>query len=182
MDETCRKLVHLLYGLVIVAGMLLLRQETMEIIMVIALLAGLLLSDALSRGFHVPVISAIVDELERPDVFPGKGAVLFLFSGLACLFLFGPDLAAPAVLCLAVLDCVATLAGTRYGRHRIFNGKSVEGACAGIAAAALALLLILPLAPALAAAVLAGVIELVAPVDDNLLVPPCVCVLLTFLA
>jgi phytol kinase len=182
MDETARKLVHLLYGVVIVAGMLLLRQETMEIIMVIALLAGLLLSDALSRRYHVPCVSAIVDELERPCVFPGKGAVLFLFSGLACLLLFGPDLAAPAVLCLAVLDCVATLAGIRYGRHRIFNGKSVEGAVAGIAAASLALFLLLPPGQAVAAAVLAGAIELVAPVDDNLLVPPCVCVLLAVMA
>jgi phytol kinase len=182
MDETARKLVHLLYGLIIVAGMLLLRQETMEIIMVIALLAGLLLSDALSRRYHVPCVSAIVDELERPCVFPGKGAVLFLFSGLACLLLFGPDLAAPAVLCLAVLDCVATLAGIRYGRHRIFNGKSVEGAVAGIAAASLALFLLLPPGQAVAAAVLAGAIELVAPVDDNLLVPPCVCVLLAVMA
>jgi phytol kinase len=182
MDEMARKLVHLLYGLVIVAGMLLLSQSVMLVIMVIALFAGLLISDILSRGHRVPVISTIVDEVERPNVFPGKGAVLFLFSSLVCLFLFGPDLAVPAVLCLAVLDCVATLAGIRYGKHRIFNGKSVEGTIAGIAAASLALLIFLPPATALAAAILAGAIELVAPVDDNLLVPPCVCLLLTFLA
>jgi phytol kinase len=181
MDETLRKLVHFLYGLVIVAGMLLLGEQTMLMIMVIALLAGLLLSDALSRGYHIPGISAIVDELERPNVFPGKGAILFLFSGLTCLFFFGPALAAAAVLCLSVLDAVATIAGIRYGRHRIFNGKSVEGTVAGIAAAALALLLLLPPGQALAAAVLAGAMELVAPLDDNLLVPPGVCVLLRFL-
>jgi dolichol kinase len=44
------------------------------------------------------------------------------------------------------------------------------------------LLLLLPPVHALAAAVLAGVIELVAPIDDNLLIPPCICLLLTFLA
>jgi hypothetical protein len=62
MDETLRKLVHLLSCLVIVGGMPLLGEQTMLMIMVIALLAGLLLSDALLRGYHIPGISAIVDE------------------------------------------------------------------------------------------------------------------------
>ncbi|MDD1660931.1 MAG: phosphatidate cytidylyltransferase [Methanomicrobiales archaeon] len=181
MDETLRQLVHLVYGLLIVTAITLLDRQTMLMVMMIALFAGLLISDVLSRGYRIVGISTIVDELERPNVFPGKGAIYFLFSSLVCLFLFGPELAAAAVLCLAVLDCVATIAGIRYGRHRVFNGKSVEGTIAGIAAAALVLLLVLPPSLALAAAVLAGVVELLAPLDDNLLVPPCVGLLLTFL-
>jgi dolichol kinase len=91
-------------------------------------------------------------------------------------------LVVPAVLALAVMDGVATLVGIRYGMHRIYNGKSLEGTGAGIGAATLVLLLLLPPSYALSAAVLAGVVELVAPLDDNLLIPPCVCLLLIFLA
>ena len=65
-------------------------------------------------------------------------------------------LVVPAVLALAVMDGVATLVGIRYGMHRIYNGKSLEGASAGIAAAALVLLPLLPPVQALGAAVLAG--------------------------
>jgi dolichol kinase len=182
MDETARKIVHLLFGLGIAVAIALIDRPTMLALMVIALFLGFLISDALSRGHHIEGISPLMEALERKNVLPGKGALLFVFSALVCLFFFDANVVVPAVVALAVLDGVATMAGLRYGRHRIFNGKSVEGTGAGIAAAALALLLLLPPAHALAAAVVAGVIELVAPVDDNLLIPPAICLLLTFLA
>jgi len=182
MDETSRKVVHLLFGLGLAAAIALIDRPTMLALMVIALFFGFILSDALSRGHHIEGVSPLVEALERKSVLPGKGALLFVFSAFVCLFFFEPKVVVPAVVALAVLDGVATLAGLRYGRHRIFNGKSVEGTGAGIAAAALVLLLVLPPALALAAAVVAGLIELVAPVDDNLLIPPCICLLLTVLS
>jgi dolichol kinase len=182
MDETSRQLVHLFFGLAIAAAIALIDRPAMLSIMVTALFLGVLLSDALSRGYHIEGVSPLVELLERQDVLPGKGAILFLLSSLLCLFFFDAGVVVPAVLALAVLDGVATLIGIRYGTHRIYNGKSVEGTGAGIAAAALVLVLLISPAQALAAAVLAGVIELVAPVDDNLLIPPCICLLLTYLA
>jgi len=182
MDETSRQLVHLFFGIGIAAAIALIDRPAMLSIMMIALFFGVLLSDALSRGYHIKGVSPLVELLERKDVLPGKGAILFLLSALICLFFFNAKVVVPAVFALAVLDGVATLAGIRYGTHRIYNGKSLEGTSAGIAAAALVLLLLLPPVQALAAAVLAGGIELVTPVDDNLLVPQCICLLLTFLA
>jgi dolichol kinase len=181
MDETPRKIVHLLFGLGIAVAIALIDRPTMLVIMMIALFFGFLLSDALSRGHHIEGVSPLVEALERKSVLPGKGALLFVFSAFVCLFFFEPKVVVPAVVALSVLDGVATPVGIRYGRHRIFNGKSVEGTGAGIAAAFLALRMILPPAHALATAAVAGVIELVAPVDDNLLIPPCICLLLTFL-
>ena len=182
MDETPRKLVHLLFGLGIAAAIALIDRPTMLVIMMVALFFGFLLCDALSRGHHIEGVSPLVEALERQNVLPGKGALLFVFSALVCLFFFEPKVVVPAVIALAVLDGVATLAGLRFGKHRIFNGKSVEGTGAGIAAATLVLLVVLPPAHALAATVVAGVIELLAPVDDNLLIPPAICLLLTFLS
>ena len=181
MDETSRKVVHLLFGLGIAAAIAVIDRPVMLALMVIALFFGFLLSDALSRGHHIEGISPLMKVLERESVLPGKGALLFVFSAFVCLFFFEANVVIPAVVALAVLDGVATPVGIRYGNHRIYNGKSVEGTGAGIAAAFLALVFLLPPVHALAAAVLAGVIELVAPVDDNLLIPPCICVLLTVL-
>ncbi|MDD1653869.1 MAG: phosphatidate cytidylyltransferase [Methanomicrobiales archaeon] len=181
MDETLRKLAHLVIGLGIAAAIALIDKEMMLIIMVITLFFGFLLSDALSRGHYIHGISPIVDAMERENVLPGKGAILFVFSAFVCLFFFEPKVVIPAIVALAVLDGVATIAGLRYGQHRIFNGKSIEGTGAGIVAAFLVLLLVSPPAQALAIAVIAGLIELVAPLDDNLLIPPCICLLLTVL-
>jgi dolichol kinase len=181
MDETPRKLVHLLFGLGIAAAITFIDRSSMLALLVIALFSGFLLSDALSRGHHIEGVSPLIEALERESVLPGKGALLFVFSALVCLFFFPVPVVVPAIVALSVLDGVATLAGIRYGRHRIFNGKSAEGTAAGIAVTALVLLLILSPVRALAVAVIAGLIELVAPVDDNLLIPPCICLLLTFL-
>jgi phytol kinase len=100
-------------------------------------------------------------------------------SALACTIIFPANVVVPALVVLSVLDSVTTLAGLRYGRHRIFNGKSWEGTLAGIAAAIPALLLFLTVPGSVAAAVTAGLIELFSPVDDNLLIPVGVCILLT---
>jgi len=181
MDENLRKLAHLVIGLGIAAAIALIEKEQMLIIMVIALFFGFLLSDALSRGHRIIVVSPLVDAMERQNVLPGKGALLFVFSAFVCLFFFEPEVVVPAIVALSVLDGVATIAGLRYGKHRIFNGKSVEGTGAAIAAAFIVLVLVVPPAQALAVAVIAGLIELVAPVDDNLLIPPCICLLLTVL-
>jgi dolichol kinase len=80
---------------------------------------------------------------------------------------------------LAVLDGVATIAGIRFGRTRISNGKSVEGTVAGIIVTFLVLLLFISIPGALIVAVIAGIIEMFSPVDDNLVIPVSICLLLT---
>jgi dolichol kinase len=84
----------------------------------------------------------------------------------------------PALVALSVLDSVTTLAGLRFGRHRIYNGKSWEGTLSGIAVTVLSLLPFLTTPGALAVSAVAGIIELISPVDDNLLIPVGVCLLL----
>jgi dolichol kinase len=100
-------------------------------------------------------------------------------STLACVILFTKPVVLPALIALAVLDGVATIAGIRFGRTRIYNGKSLEGTIAGIVVTFLVLLLVMPVQGALVVAVIAGIIEMFSPVDDNLVIPVSVCILLT---
>ena len=180
-DERARQVTHIVFGIGIAAFILIAGKDRALPVLFVALLLGLLLSDAIARGRRIPLVSTIVHELERPGVFPGKGAILFLFSSTLCLFFFPAEVVVPAVLTLAVLDGVSSLAGQQFGRHRIWNGKSWEGTVAGIVVTVLVLLPFVPPLQALAVSLVAGLIELVAPVDDNLVIPPVVCLLLTFL-
>jgi dolichol kinase len=180
-NEIGRKLVHILFGIGIALFILYAGKAIALPVLLVSLLAGLILSDAISRGHHIPVISRLVHDLERPGILPGKGAILFVFSSAFCLFFFPVPVVVPAVLTLSVLDGVSALAGQYAGRHRIWNGKSWEGTGAGIAITALVLCILLPPPQALAVALVAGLIELVSPVDDNLVIPIAVCLLLTVL-
>ena len=179
MQELARKLIHMIFGLGIAGMVLVLDHTTATAVLAGGLFAGLILIDLIIRGYTLPLISALVDYVDRCDPLPGKGAFYFAVSALACVILFPAAAVVPALVALAVLDGVATIAGIRFGRTRIFNGKSVEGAAAGMAVTFPVLLLVLPVTGALVVAVIAGLIEMFSPVDDNLVIPIGICVLLT---
>lgn len=179
MRETVRQLIHLLFGLGIAMLVLFLDHAVVVAVMAGGLLIGVVLVDLILRGHTLPGLSQLVQYGDRCDPLPGKGAFFFGVSALACIILFPVPVVVPALVALAVLDSVTTLAGIRFGRHRIRNGKSWEGTVAGIAVTTLALLVLLPFPGALAASVFAGMTELFSPVDDNLVIPVVVCILLT---
>ena len=178
MFELFRKLVHLVFGLAIAGMVLALGQTAAIAVLAGGLFIGVVLVDLILRGYRVPVFSVLVQSLDRSDRLPGRGALYFAVSALACVILFPVAISVPALVTLAVLDGVTTIVGRRFGRTRIYNGKSWEGTIAGIAVTIVVLLPFLTSTGAVAVAVLAGIIELISPVDDNLVIPVAVCVLL----
>ncbi|MFA4877596.1 MAG: hypothetical protein WC586_09285 [Methanoregula sp.] len=181
MHELFRKLVHILFGLAI-AGMVLIVDRTVAIsVLALGLFFGVILVDLILRGVRLPLFSRLVDYADRGDSLPGKGALYFAVGALTTVILFPVTVAVPALVTVAVLDCVATLVGVRYGRTRISNGKSLEGTAAAIIVTALCLVPFLTIPGAAVVAVLAGLIELLSPVDDNLVIPVAVSLLLVFL-
>lgn len=178
MRETVRQLIHLVFGLGIAALAYFLDHGVVVAVMAGGLFIGVVLVDLILRGFRIPVISPLVRYGDRSDPLPGKGAFFFAAGALACIVLFPVAAVVPALVALSVLDSVTTLAGLRFGRHRIRNGKSWEGTLAGIAVTILALLPFLTVPGAVAASVVAGAVELFSPVDDNLVIPVGVCILL----
>lgn len=181
MHETWRQLVHLLLGVAIAVSVVVFPPGVTVPFYAAGLLVGSVLTDAIERGLRLPLISPLLDLLEREDTGPGRGAFYFIVATLGCLVLFDPFRAAVGVFVLALLDSVSTIAGRRLGRHRLSNGKSMEGFLAGVLVTAGALLFVLPPFTAVLAVTAAGIVELVSPVDDNLAIPPAVCLVLLIL-
>jgi len=171
MHEYGRQVVHLVFGLGIASILLVPVPGLAVLIYASGLLGGLMLIEALLRGWYVPGITEIIGALERENVFPGKGTVYFVASALFCSVAFTPQVAFVAVLSLTVLDSVATLAGLRFGKHRIINGKTLEGSSAGFFALFFVLLPVLSLPAAFVVAAIATLAELLSPIDDNLVIP-----------
>jgi dolichol kinase len=181
MNESLRQVVHLVFGLGIAGFVLLFDRDLALAVLMLALFVGFILSDAVSRGYTIPVVSGIIASLERRDAAPGKGALFFALGALFCLVFFGKEVAFAGLVVLSLLDSVTTLAGVRFGRTRIYNQKSLEGTLAGIAVTAIVLCLLVPPVAALVTAAAAGLAELVSPVDDNLVIPVVACLALTVL-
>jgi dolichol kinase len=143
------------------------------------LIAGLIISYGYKKGVRFPLISGIVDSTERDgviDEFPGKGTITFFFGSLLVLLLFGSDLnvTAAAIIILALGDSFSTLAGKRYGRHKLFYSreKSVEGTIGGFLPAFLGAMIFVSPQIALAGALMGMAVEsLPGKIDDNIIIP-----------
>ncbi len=181
MNESLRQVVHLVFGLGIAGFILAFDRDIAISVLALALFVGFILSDAISRGYTIPVISTIIGGLERRDAVPGKGALFFAFGALFSLIFFEKEIAAIGLAVLAFLDSTTTIAGTRFGKTRIYNQKSLEGTVTGIAVTTIALSPLVPPPVALVTSVVAGLAELVSPIDDNLVIPVAACLVLTLL-
>jgi phytol kinase len=171
-DEYPRQLAHLVLGVGAGALILLLPPGRPAAILAGALLVGFLVTDAL-EGMEMDASRSgrFVGTFIRVGETSGGGANYTGLSVLASLLLFPASSAAAGTIAFGVLDSVSTIAGLRYGRRRLPNGKSVEGTLAAIALTAPVLLLFLSPAAAVAVASVGALAELVLPVNDNLVVP-----------
>ncbi|MEN6610891.1 MAG: hypothetical protein ABFC24_08605 [Methanoregulaceae archaeon] len=181
MNEYLRKIAHLIVGLGI-AGIIWFLPKAITIPgIAISLLVGLGLIDLSLKKYYLPGISELLALLEREGGFPGKGAFFFVFSALLVVILFPAPVASLAVAVLAVLDSVSAICGRRFGNHRIRNGKSFEGFFAGFLVTAIVLAAFVSPGSAIVLALFAGIVELVSPVDDNLVLPVLVALPLYFI-
>ncbi|HIH04372.1 MAG TPA: hypothetical protein HA263_11210 [Methanoregulaceae archaeon] len=179
-DEYPRQLAHLPLGVGAGVLILVLPLGLPAAILAGALLVGFLVSDAL---VGVPSDASrsgrFVGTFIRARETPGGGANYTGLSLLAALLLFPASSAAAATIAFGVLDSVSTIAGLRYGRHRLPNGKSIEGTLAAFAFTTPFLLLFLTPVAAVAVAFVGALAELVLPVNDNLIVPFLLALLVT---
>ena len=123
---------------------------------------------------YMAVFGPILKQSESAEI---TGATWFLIAAFFTFFFYGPEIALPVLLFVAVGDPAAALVGTHFPGPR-FWGKSPSGIVAFIAAA-LGVWAIVCAAgygqwswAIVVAAVVAAVVEFApTPIDDNLTVP-----------
>ena len=126
------------------------------------------------NGLYMAVFGPILKQSESAEI---TGATWFLIAAFFTFFFYGPEIALPVLLFVAIGDPAAALVGTHFPGPR-FWGKSPSGIVAFIAAA-LGVWAIVCAAgygqwswAIVVAAVVAAVVEFApTPIDDNLTVP-----------
>jgi hypothetical protein len=73
MQEHVRKLIHLIFGLLIAGMVYATGKTTVTAILAGGLFIGIVRVDLILRGYKIPLFSLLVDHLDRNDRLPGKG-------------------------------------------------------------------------------------------------------------
>ena len=142
-------------------------------LLAIAMEASRLRSPRLN-ALHMAVFGPILKQSESAEI---TGATWFLIAAFFTFFFYGPEVALPALLFVAIGDPAAALVGSRFPGPR-FRGKSPSGIVAFIAASLGVWAMVCAFgygtwswAIVIGAVVAAAVEFTPVPIDDNLTVP-----------
>ena len=122
-----------------------------------------------------------IKKFERDNVRPGLGVINFLMGIFISLVFFEPKVVFIGVLALAFNDSFSTIVGVGFGKHKIRGKKTLEGSIGGFLGTLIITLFFLSWQMALIVAFAATLIELFAVLDDNMLIPPIVSLLITII-
>lgn len=172
MRELRRKLSHLAFG-VFLAFLVISPWHVLAIILNVSLIIGVFAAAYLNERFHVAFIARVFAYYNASNRPATKAAITFFAGCLFAVLLFPPLNAALAILVLSVGDGVAAIAGLYIGRHKLFNGKTLEGSVAFFISAFVVLVLFITPTKAGVIALIAAATELTTPayLDDNLSIP-----------
>jgi len=184
MLEIKRKLVHA-SGVFTIFLILWLGRWNAALIVLLIALAFLLLGEYRKNKDKYKIIrSKKLDELEeliengfkeyeRSNILPFKGATEFFFGCFFAIILFEPIIAMAAISVLSLADAMSTLIGNYYGRHKlpINKKKTLEGSISFLITTIFILLFFTDPLKAIIVAIFATFAEMIPKIDDNLILP-----------
>jgi dolichol kinase len=128
-------------------------------------------------------VEKVFKDHERPNTLPFKGATEFLMGCFFATVLFEPTIAIAAISVLSLADALSTLIGSYYGKHKLHinRNKTYEGSSAFLITSFLVLLFFVNPFKAFIVAVFATFAEMLPKIDDNLVIPITVGIIMTII-
>ncbi len=169
--EYQRKLFHMILGIIMGLLILYVRKRYLIAFITALLSAGLLIRLFLLKGYKFELVERFLKRFGRPMEI-GMGAMNFFIGTLiALLFPFPREYSAISVIILGVSDGLSTMLGLG-SKMKVYGSKSFRGTAAFLVSSFLIVYLSTTLFQAVVVSILLSIIELLSPVDDNLLIPP----------
>lgn len=140
------------------------------------LCGGLVARLLLMKGCNIRILQKFLDKYDRPLEF-GLGAMNFFIGALITVLFFSREYAAISMIVLGISDGVATIMGYS-STHKLYAKKTFEGTSAFFGTSFIIILVGTSLFQAVLVSILLTIVELIAPADDNLLIPPTCALLL----
>lgn len=169
--ELTRKSIHIGLGIFLSIVLSFTSILTFQYFLTVVLLVGVLLA-LIAHARIFPVLEDVLTEVHRPkELFPGESAFVFILGVLIPTFFFADKFVIIlGILGLTFQDGFSTLVGKKYGRIHLRHNKTVEGSLAGLVAAFLVFLALIPIEQAFLLALFVTLVELI-PLNDSFSIP-----------
>jgi len=175
--EYPRKIFHMTLGILMGLLILYFRKRYLLAFITGIICGGLIIRLFLLKGYRFELFDAFLRKFGRPMEI-GMGAMNFFIGAFIAVLFFPREYAALGVIVLGVSDGLSTLMGMN-SKNKVYMNKTFEGTTAFFISSFLIIYVKTSLFQAVLVSILLSLIELFAPVDDNLLIPPSCALLLS---
>jgi len=177
--ELQRNIIHLILGVITAVIILKLSYNTSLILFGTLLIIGTITSEAILKGKKILFLNWFIKKFERKKVRPGLGVINFLIGAFLSLVFFTPKIVFLSILVLAFNDSFSTVIGISFGKHKIWGKKTLEGSIGGFLGTVLIMSFFIPsFTSVMIISLTATLIELFTTLDDNLIIPPTISLLI----
>jgi len=187
-QELVRKFFHMLFGAGFLGLIYFFGSEISFVVILSFFVVGLILALLIKNGFKNKILNSILNIVEREHEkhFPGKAALLFFISATVVIYFFKnePLIILASLGTLIFGDSFAALIGKKFGTRIILSKnnytKTLEGTIACFLVSLIWISLFFPIYIAIIAALVGTLIEFF-PINDNLLMPTAVAIIIKLL-
>jgi len=177
--EIPRKIFHILSVLSLLIPLYLFGKLSVAVLMGVMIVFLLPVSYLRIKNFMTSWYWKIIQLVEREEnikKLPARQAFSLAVGIFISSIIFDEKILQICIVSTAIYDGVATIAGLLIGKHKLPNGKSIEGSVAGIVLNTVFLLLFVNIFYGFIISVFSSVIENLSSskkwyLDDNLLIP-----------
>jgi dolichol kinase len=178
--EVKRQLVHMGLGVFLYFLVYYVRKRYLIPLMTFVLVFGIVLRYFLLKKYRWKFFEKFLRVFGRPGEV-GMGAMFFIFGSLISVLFFPRETAALSILVLGIGDGIATIAGKK-SKHKLYGSKTLHGSTAFFLSSFVIISIInQDILQSLFVSLIVSTIELLSPLDDNIIIPPITALLLTLI-
>ncbi len=130
-----RKMFHTSIGIMLYLLYLIIGNAEMYSTLLFFLSIGIMIEYSLGLHKRIELIHNLFESLKKKNEFLGEGLLFMMASFIIGAIILTPQLFFAMFWLISISDSMATIFGKKYGKHKLYKNKTLEGSLAFLVSA-----------------------------------------------